>query len=82
MNKPAIQANRPLDHNIDEILSKQSIVTGKTIVENFRKHRPSVVSNSNINKTETTEKKPHTENSPPISSTLIPDFLTPLQIPL
>ena len=42
MNKPAFHENRPLDHIIDEIRSKRSVVSGKFIVKNFQTHRPSV----------------------------------------
>ena len=84
MIKRAISANKPIDHNINEVRSKQSMVPEKTVVklskENINTRSQSQiqtiysVSNPNINKTKITETIPPidvTKSSPPTSSTLI-----------
>ena len=90
----AIIAIRPIDHNIDEIRSKQSMVTEKMSAQKL-KHNASTgfqpqtqttsgIINPNINNTETTESSSLTEVtgiSFLTNSTLITGITIPLKVP-
>ena len=90
----AITANRPINHNIDEKRSSQSMITRQFIAQvskhrykddlQFQTQTNSVVSSPNINNTETRESIPHTvvlEILIPTSFTLVSDLNIPLQVP-
>ena len=79
-------ANRLIDNKNDEIRSNQSRITEKIISADFQSETQtaSVNVNLNINKTGTTEHISHTEvtgTSNPVTSSLIPGFTIPLEVP-
>ena len=90
----ATTANRPIDHNTDEIRSNQSMVTERTdtqksqhsISAGFQSQtqRASVLSNPKSNSIETTESIPSTkatEFSRANSTNLVPNINKPTEIP-
>ena len=90
----AITTNRPIDHNVDEMCSNQSMITEKINAQNSNQNTgsffqsetqpTSVKINPTINNTETTENISPTEvkrSSIPTSSALIPGISKQLQVP-
>ena len=90
MTTQAIPANRPIDHNINEKRSIQSMVTEKTFEKYQNKllvlslyNKTSAFSKPEISKTETTECVHRTEDNvilPPKSSNLTPNNNIPLRV--
>ena len=90
----AITANRPIDHNFDELSPVQSKITEKFIAQKLnqntttgfqpRTQSTSVTLNPNINNDQTTgsiSPDKVTVTSIPVSSALIPDLKITLRIP-
>ena len=61
----ANSANRPYDHNVDEVCSNQSMVTEKIDFEKCQSQSQTILvsSNANINNTENTEIIPQIEGT-------------------
>ena len=90
-----VAANRPTDHEYDEIRPNQSMITEEIVAqklqqknsagEQYQTQTSSVILNPNLSINETTEAMPpskFTETSFPASSTLVASIATPLQVPL